>query len=53
MLSLAKGYKKRSTVSHRTTESNTLIGYMTLPMDSNKVTLELNSLDPRFPVKTR
>ena len=40
-------------LTHRTTESNTLIGYITLAMDSNRGTLELNSLDPHFPVKTQ
>ena len=39
--------------SHRTTESNTLVGYITLAMDSNRGTLELNSLYPRFPVKAQ
>ena len=34
--------------SHRTSESNTLIGYITLAMDNNRGTLELNSLYPRF-----
>ena len=41
------------TYTHRTTESNTLIGYITLAIDSNRGTLELNSLYPRFPVKAQ
>ena len=44
-------YAERKT--HRTTESNTLIGHITLAMDSNRGALELNSLYPRFPVKAR
>ena len=39
--------------THRTTESNTLIGYITLAMDSNRGKLELNALYPRFPVKAQ
>ena len=42
-------FVKHST--HSTAESNTLIGYITLAMDSNRSTLELNSLYPRFPLK--
>ena len=38
-------------ITHRTTESNILIGYITFAMDSNWDTLELNSLYQRFPVK--
>ena len=37
--------------SHRTTESNTLIGYITLAIDSNRGKIELSSIYPHFPVK--
>ena len=39
--------------THRTTESNTLMGYIILAMASNRGKLELSSLYPQFPVKAQ